>query len=379
MNDYIYLDNAATSFPKPEPVILEVQRCIRNYCVNAGRSSHKKSAYVDERIYITREVLSSLFAISDPQRIAFTNNTTTALNFALKGILKRGDHLIISSMEHNSVLRPAHSLLKNGISYSIAKADADGEVHFENIKPLIRKNTKMVAIIHTSNVTGKINNITKIGEELKKRNIIFLVDAAQSAGIVDIDVNKSNIDVLCFPGHKGLYGPTGTGGIYVSEKINILPIIEGGTGSMSESRLQPLEMPDLLESGTPNVIGISALCEGVKFVKQHEKEILQHEQYLGKILADNMKNIKNVTVLGRKNDNNTGVVGLSIANKPPAEVAYLLDKNFNIATRAGFHCSSLAAETLNIKNTGSLRFSVGFFNTRADIEKASYAMKKILS
>lgn len=379
MNDLIYLDNAATSFPKPESVIRETQRCIRHYCVNAGRSSHKKSSYVNERIYLARDNIATLFGITDTQRIAFTPNTTFALNFALKGVLKKGDHLIISSMEHNSMLRPAHALLKQGITYSVAKANNDSEVTFENIKPLIKSNTKMVAIIHVSNVTGKINDITKIGEELKKRNIIFLVDAAQSAGIVPIDVRKSNINILCFPGHKGLFGPTGTGGIYVSEKTNISPIIQGGTGSMSESRFQPDEMPDLLESGTPNVLGISALCEGVKFADRYKSEILEHEIYLSDILCNNLRNINGLQILGRDTQNNTGVIAVKLFNRPPAEIAYLLDKNYNIATRAGFHCSSLAAETLNVKENGTLRFSIGFFNTKNDIEKTSYAMHKILN
>lgn len=379
MSKVIYLDNAATSFPKPEAVIAETTRCISNYCVNAGRSSHRKSSYVNERIFQTREALAKLFNISNPERISFTLNTTMSLNFALKGTLKSGDHLVISSMEHNSVLRPAHSLNSNGVSYSIAKASKNGIITFDDIKPNLRKNTKLVTIIHVSNVTGGINDITSIGKELKKRNILFAVDAAQSAGILPIDVEESCIDILCFPGHKGLFGPTGTGGIYVSEKVKISPLFEGGTGSMSESMQHPSIMPDLLESGTQNVLGISALYEGVNFVLKHNSEIFPHEKFLADAFESNMRNLKNVEVIGRSGGNNTGILALKTQNKPPAEVSYLLDKYYYIATRAGFHCSPLAAETLGVKDTGTLRFSIGFFNRKKDIEYASLAMKKILS
>lgn len=379
MNKVIYLDNAATSFPKPESVAVECQRCINNYCVNAGRSSHRKSVYVNERIFSAREAIATLFGIANPERIAFTMNTTQALNTGLLGTLKKGDHLIISNMEHNSILRPANYLAKNGVFCSFAKADKNGEITFSAIKPLIRKNTKMVAMIHASNVTGRINNITEIGAELKKRNILFLVDAAQSAGVVPIDVNISSIDILCFPGHKGLLGPTGTGGIYVSENVKISPLMRGGTGSMSESREQPLQMPDLLESGTQNVLGISALLEGVKFVLGHKTEISESENFLADILADNLENIKGVTVLGRNGGKNTGIVGVKLSEKPPAEVSYLLDRDYYIATRAGFHCAPLAAKAFGAEKNGTLRFSVGFFNTRNDIDKASFALKKILS
>jgi len=379
MSDVIYLDNAATSFPKPDSVINEVNRCIREYCVNVGRSSHKKSSYATERVFKTREIIAELFNIPDPERIAFTLNTTQGLNMGIKGVLKRGDHLIISSMEHNSVFRPTHSLLNHGITYSVANGNKNGEISFSDILPHIRKNTKMVALTHASNVTGRLNNIFDIGKELKKRNIVFLVDAAQSAGIVDIDCIESNIDILCFPGHKGLLGPSGTGGIYVSNKIAISPLLHGGTGSMSESRIQPEVFPDLLESGTPNILGISALYEGVRFVLNHKNEIHSYEAYLSDILADNMLNLPGVDVLGRAGGENTGIVGLKLLNRSPSEISYLLDHDFAVATRAGFHCCPLAAKTLGVEKNGSLRFSVGFFNSREDIDAASLAMKKILS
>lgn len=378
MSKIIYLDNAASSFPKPAEVIKETERCLRDYCVNVGRSAHQLGTIAAERIFKTREAVSELFNIKNPERIAFTLNTTMGLNMGLKGVLKRGDHLIISSMEHNSISRPAHSLMSEGVELSIAKADKNGEITFKNIKPLIRPNTKMVSLIHASNVTGQVNNISDIGRELKKYNIVFMVDAAQSAGIIPIDVRNAFIDILCFPGHKGLYGPSGTGGIYVSEKTSVSPIIQGGTGSMSESTQQPGIFPDILESGTPNVPGISALCEGVNFVINHQKEILEHETYISNILVENLSEIPGVKILGRNGNENTGIVGVNLLHRSPSEVAYLLDKDYNIAARAGFHCSPLSAKTLGLQKNGSLRFSVGFFNTLKDIDAASCAMKKIL-
>ncbi|MBQ7718680.1 MAG: aminotransferase class V-fold PLP-dependent enzyme [Clostridia bacterium] len=375
----IYLDNAATSFPKPQSVEKAAARCMAGYCVNAGRSSHRLSRMADEKIFTAREELCSLFGINTPEQISFTYNTTYALNIGMKGVLKRGDHLIISSMEHNSVLRPAVSLSSAGVELSIAQADKNGEIVWKNIAPLIKPNTKMVALIHASNVTGRVNNIREIGLNLRKKGIIFLVDAAQSAGIVPINVKYDFIDILCFPGHKGLLGPSGTGGIYVSEKVNIKPYIQGGTGSMSESRFQPDFMPDMLESGTPNVCGIAALSEGVKFVRNNIKEIAEHESTLADELAEKLATLKGVRLLGRGGGKNTGIVGIALDGIPPAEAAYYLDRDYGIATRAGFHCSSLAAKTLETEKDGSLRFSFGPFNKRQDVEKASVAMMNILS
>lgn len=378
MSKTIYLDNAATSFPKPPGVMKEIQSCIKNYCVNTGRSSHEKSRLADEKIFVTRELLADLFGIDNPEQIAFTLNATSAINQGLKGTLKRGDHLIISSMEHNSVLRPAAALKSQGIELDIAPANKNGEVCLDSVLPFIKENTKMVAMLHASNVTGRVNDIRSIGKELQKRKIIFLVDSAQSAGIVPINVRRDCIDILCFPGHKGLLGPTGTGGIYVSPHLEIRPIIEGGTGSQSESISQPSVMPDLLESGTPNVLGISALAEGVKFVISHGSELLEHENMLADRLTEKLSNMEGASVLGRQGGVNTGIVGVRLKGVSPAAAAFYLDRDYNIAVRAGFHCAYLAAKTLGITKDGSLRFSFGCFNTKSDVEKAADAMSKIL-
>lgn len=379
MNKCIYLDNAATSFPKPEAVLQEAERCIRHFCVSTGRSSHRKSRYANETVFAAREAAADLFSAENPERIAFTLNTTAALNQGLYGSLKSGDKLVISSMEHNSVARPAARLRSRGVDVRIAKADENGKVTFKSIEPHLRSDTKMVAVLHASNVTGGVNDIEEIGRELKKRGILFLVDAAQSAGCVSIDVKKQNIDILCFPGHKGLLGPPGTGGIYVAEGIKLTPLMQGGTGSMSESMAQPDEMPDLLESGTPNILGIACLLKSVRFVKSHFSEISKHEKYLSDLLSDNLQNIKGATVLGRDGGENTGIVGVKLDGIAPAAAAFYLDRDYGIATRAGFHCSYLAAKTLGVENEGTLRFSVGPFNTKKDIDTASFAMMKIMS
>lgn len=379
MNRVIYLDNAATSFPKPPSVEREVGKCIRRYCVSTGRGSHKKSRFADEKMYETRERIAALFNIENPARIAFTLNTTQGINEGLYGTLNPGDELIISSMEHNSVLRPAAALEKKGIQLKRAAAGQNGRMTFEAIEPLLTDSTKMVAMLHASNVTGTVNEIRAIGRELKKRGIIFLVDAAQTAGSIPIDVRKDCIDILCFPGHKGLLGPAGTGGIYVREGVPMVSLMQGGTGSVSESPNQPSDMPELLESGTQNILGIAGLCEGVRFVSDNAAQIRENEEYLSSMLAENLAGLKGVSILGRDGGQNTGIVGVKLDSMSPAEAAYYLDRDFSVAVRAGFHCAYLASKTLGCKKNGTLRFSVGPFNTKKDIEKASSAMFKIIS
>jgi len=379
MSNVCYLDNAATSFPKPAEVIKGCSECLHNFCVNPGRGAHRKSLYASSVIYSCREELCYLFGIDNPERIAFTMNTTQSINFALKGVLKTGDHVIISAMEHNSVLRPLHALSKFGTEYDIAPTNKTGDITFEEIKPFIKPNTKLVCMMHASNVTGRVFDIESIGKNLKKKNILFMVDAAQSAGKKTIDVKKMNIDILCFPGHKGLFSPTGCGGVYISEGVNINSVIEGGTGSFSESRNQPSQMPDILESGTQNILGISGFYEGVKFVRKHFDEICEKEHFLTKRLKDNIKNIHEADIIDENCGENCGIISITSKIKTPAEIAYLLDRDFYVACRAGFHCCPLAAKTLKVTNGGTLRFSPGFFNTKNDIDKASFALKKILS
>ena len=374
----IYFDNAATSWPKPEEVYREVEKVLRN-CGNPGRGGHKMALESGRVIFEARQEICSIFNIKDPMRVVFTSNTTEALNIALKGILKEGDHVITSSMEHNSMIRPLMALKEKGIEVTIVKANEEGKIDPEDIKEAITTKTKMIAITHASNVTGTIMPIEEIGNIAREMNLIFLVDAAQTAGILPIDVEKQNIDLLAFPGHKGLYGPQGTGGLYVRKSIEILPLEEGGTGSKSESMYQPDLMPDKLESGTPNTPGIAGLKEGVKFVKSVGiKNIYQQEKRLTKILIEGLKEIKGVKIYGpQKVEERVGVVSITLKDSDVGEISYILDRDFDIATRAGLHCAPLAHSTIGTLKTGTLRFGIGYFNTEEEVEKAIKAIEII--
>jgi len=374
----IYFDNAATSWPKPEEVYREVEKVLRN-CGNPGRGGHKMALESGRVIFEARQEICSIFNIKDPMRVVFTSNTTEALNIALKGILKEGDHVITSSMEHNSMIRPLMALKEKGIEVTIVKANEEGKIDPEDIKEAITKKTKMIAITHASNVTGTIMPIEEIGNIAREMNLIFLVDAAQTVGVLPIDVEKQNIDLLAFPGHKGLYGPQGTGGLYVRKSIEILPLEEGGTGSKSESMYQPDLMPDKLESGTPNTPGIAGLKEGVKFVKSVGiKNIYQQEKRLTKILIEGLKEIKGVKIYGpQKVEERVGVVSITLKDSDVGEISYILDRDFDIATRAGLHCAPLAHSTIGTLKTGTLRFGIGYFNTEEEVEKAVKAIEII--
>ncbi len=375
----IYLDNGATSFPKPRIVHEEYERCMRYYAANAGRGAHKRSIMAAEKLWETREALGTLFSIKTPERIVFTPNCTMGLNMGLYGILKSGDDLVISNMEHNSVYRPAMALSQKGVRTLFAAADREGIVTPESVIRQITPRTRLVCILHASNVSGSINPIRQIGQVLRRRGILFMVDAAQTAGCVPIDVEADSIDILAFPGHKGLLGPQGTGGLYVRKGIDIRPILAGGTGSESESAFQPTFLPDRLESGTQNLPGIAGLCGGVQYVlSQGVDAIGMHERRLCGLFIDRIKEIEGVRILGPQNiEKRAGIVSVSLADHDPMVVAQKLDKLYDIATRAGLHCAPLAAKTLGLQN-GSLRFSPGIFNTEKDMDYAARALISIL-
>lgn len=375
----IYLDNAATTYPKPFETLIEHDECMRRYAGNAGRGGHSMSIRASEKIYETRELLGDVFNISSPDTIAFTLNATMSINMGLKGVLSDGDNVIITSMEHNSVYRPLVELAKKGVTTTVVDTDSLGFVSPGDIENKITEQTKLICVTHASNVTGAVNNITEIGGLARRKNVLFMVDAAQSAGSVDIDVERDNIDILAFPGHKGLLGLQGTGGIYVKEGINIKTIIEGGTGSQSESPYQPLYMPDRIESGTVNLPGIASLYGGLTYIlKRGVKSIADHEKNLAAILYEKLSYNNKVKILSPPPDKNgAGIVAVRLDNMDSAKVAHLLDKNYKIAVRAGFHCSFLAAKTLKILDGGCVRFSVGPFNMINDITKAAEAISDI--
>lgn len=375
----IYLDNAATSWPKPDKVCTEMVNCIKEYGANPGRSGHKMAIVASEKIYECRENLCTLFNISNPLNVSFTCNTTEALNIGIKGVLQPGDHVIITSMEHNSVLRPIKKLESSGIKVSIVEADEDGKVNLLDIVRQIRYQTKLIVTTHASNVNGTVMPIEEIGQIARKHNIIYMVDAAQTAGVLPIDVEKMNIDILAFPGHKGLLGPQGTGGLYIREGLILQTLKEGGTGSMSENLYQPELVPDRYESGTLNTPGIAALNEGIKYIlKTGINSIAEHERELTGYMLEGLYNMKMIKVYGLKDlDGRIGVISINISGKDCVDVCNELDEKYDIAARGGLHCSYLAHRTMDTLETGTVRFSIGWFNSKTDINNALQAIYRI--
>lgn len=354
---------------------------MKEYGANPGRSGHKLALKAGRAIYETRELLSEFFNIKDPMRIIFTSNATDGLNLGIKGFLKSGDHVITTSMEHNSVLRPLKALEKIGVKTTIIQCDERGILKVHNIEEAINQNTKLIVTTHASNLTGTIFPIKEIGEVAKKHNLVYMVDAAQTAGVYNIDVIDMNIDMLVFPGHKSLLGPQGTGGIYIKEGIEITNIKEGGTGSQSNSLVQPDIYPDKLESGTLNMPGIVGLGAGLKYIIDRGIEnIREHEKSLTKLFIDGLREIKNVKIYGPCNvEQQAPVISINIGEEDSSEVSYILDQVFDIAVRPGLHCAPLAHKTIGCYEQGCIRFSIGPFNTVGDIEIALEAVKKISS
>ncbi len=371
----IYLDHAATTFKKPPSVYQAVYDTMVKHGANAGRGGYGAVAHANELLYETKVNLANLFHVKNPERIAFSYNTTHALNMGIKGVLSYGDHVILSSMEHNSVLRPVKALEKRlRVSYSLLRANEKGELNVEDLEKLIQPNTKLIVLTHSSNVTGNITDIYKAAEIAHKHNILFMVDAAQSAGTLDI--NASKLDILAFPGHKGLMGPMGTGGIYVREELMLNTIIEGGTGSLSESMYQPEMMPDRLESGTQNVPAIAGLNAAVKFISEIGTDaIYAHEKMLLKRFEERVLEIPGVNVYG--GEQKTAICAMNLGDFDCVTLATLLNDRYNISVRAGLHCAILAHQTLHTERTGCVRFSFGFFNTPYEVDKAVNALYEI--
>ena len=375
----VYLDNAATSWPKPDSVCRAMIECIKKYGANPGRSGHRMAMKASEKVFECRENLAMLFGIADPLRITFTANATVAINLAVKGLLVPGDHVIFSSMEHNSVIRPLKKLEASGVELSIIKADPSGKVDTEDIAKSIKRNTRLIIITHASNVTGTVNDVEPIGRLAKEHEIVFMVDASQTAGKYPVDVGLMNVDLLVFPGHKSLLGPQGTGGLYVREGIILDTLKEGGTGSFSESLSQPDISPDRYESGTLNTPGIAGWNEGIKYILETGIDsIRNHEQYLEKYMLEGLCEIKKVKVYGSGDpEHRIGVISITIDGKDCNEVCRELDERYDIAARGGLHCAYLAHETIGTQNTGTVRFSIGYFNTIKDIDQALTAVKII--
>lgn len=376
----IYFDNAATTYPKPEDVYQAVNKCMREYCANPGRSGHKLSMEAGRVILEARELLAELFGAKKSENIIFGLNATDALNAAIKGIVKQGDHIITTSMEHNSVLRPLKQLENIGVETTIIKCSELGELSLVELEANIKSNTKVIVTTHASNVTGTIMPIKEIGEIAKRNNLIYIIDAAQTAGIYKINVSEINVDMLIFTGHKGLMGPQGVGGFYIKEGIALRQMREGGTGSMSESLIQPEILPDKYESGTPNTPGLAGLAAGLRFIKKVGIDnIKHHEEELTSYFMKQLAKIDDIVVYGLEDiKRHAPVVSLNIKNRPSSEVSFLLDSQFDIATRPGLHCAPLAHQTIGTKERGAVRFSFGYFNTIDEIDKALVALKSIV-
>lgn len=377
----IYLDNAATSYPKPNRVIEEMNRCMREFCANPGRGGHKMSIESGKAVIEAREALGSFFNFDNPLQLCFTKNATEALNIAIKGCLKPGDHAITTCMEHNSVLRPLKALERDiGIELTIIEGDEFGEIDPEDIKKNIRTNTRLIACTLSSNVNGIIMPVKEIGELAAEKGVLFLVDGSQGAGSIHIDVNKIKADMLAFPGHKGLLGPQGTGGLYVREGLDLRPLMEGGTGSVSENPFQPDFMPDILESGTLNTPGIIGLRYGIEFIGSFGlKNIQAYKHMLTQRLLEGIKEIKGIKLYSRTEmEKNSGIAAINLPDTESTEVSYILDKDHNIATRPGLHCAPLAHEKLGTKKIGIVRISVGCFNTLEEIDTTLEALRKIV-
>ncbi|WP_346877015.1 aminotransferase class V-fold PLP-dependent enzyme [Clostridium sp. UBA5712] len=374
----IYLDNAATSFPKPPVVYEEMLNCMKNYCANPGRGSHDMSVKSALKIMETRVGICELFNIPSPLNLIFTSNATEALNISIKGALKRGDHVISTVIEHNSVLRPLHSLNEGGVEITLVGVDKAGYVNFKDIKKEIKGSTKMIIINHASNVLGTIQDIESIGRLSKENGIIFMVDVSQSAGVIPIDVENNHIDLLAFPGHKGLLGPQGTGGLFIRDGIKLRNFKEGGTGSNSHFMVQPDFIPDQFESGTLNTPGIAGLCEGIKFIKRIGIDnIRKCEEELTGYLLEEIKKLSYVKIYGSDSKKQrSAVISLNIDGIDASIVGEQLNEN-EIALRTGYHCAPLIHGVIGTEYAGTVRVSPGYFNTFEDIEKLVEAIKMI--
>ena len=380
--DYIYLDNASTSFPKAPNVASAMADYITNRGININRGSYALAYDVEDIIYTTRQRLNTLFNGHDSSHVIFTQNVTMSLNIVIKGLLKAGDHVLVSSMEHNAVMRPLTQLLDKDITFDTIPCDSTGYIQMESIEPLIRPNTVALIINHASNVCGTIQPLESIGPICKAHNLQFIVDAAQTAGVIPIDVKACHIDALCFTGHKGLLGPQGIGGIILTKEMaqTLVPLIAGGTGSFSHLETMPTHMPDAFEAGTLNLPGIIGLNEGLSYIESQRMEnIHNHELALTQAFLEGLQSIDVVNIIGKQDiQDRTAVVSITIDSMDPASIAYELESTYHIMTRVGLHCAPRAHQTLGTYPEGTVRFSFGYANTHKDVETALSALHRIL-
>ena len=382
----IYLDQASTTYPKPECVAAAVYEYMTGNGSNINRGCYENAYDTEDIVLETRELLCELFDGPDCKNVIFTKNVTESLNIVLKGFLKPGDHILTSSMEHNAVMRPLRQLGNEGVSFDRIPCDKEGTLLIEEMESLLKKNTKAVVMMHASNVCGTLLPLKEAGAFCKEHGLKFIVDCAQSAGVFPISMREMHIDALCFTGHKGLYGPQGIGGFILQEEMieQITPLLSGGTGSISHTEKIPKFMPDRFEPGTMNLPGIFGLHAALEWLAEtgmeniHYKEKTLTELFLKKIKELDISEEK-ISIIGKENvDERTAVVSIQTPERDVSEVAYLLDKNYGIMTRVGLHCAPSAHKTLGTYPAGTIRFSFGYFNTEEEVLLAVKALEEIL-
>ena len=374
----IYFDNAATTIRKPECVVQAVTEAMWSQG-NSGRGIHSGALSASRIIYDTREALAQLFGAESPERIAFTANSTQALNTAIKGVLKPGNHVITTALEHNSVLRPLYEMENRGVELTILPADSHGNICYEDIEKEIKPNTKAIVTTHGSNLTGNLLDISRIGEMANRHGLIYIVDASQTAGVFDIDVQQMHIDILCFTGHKGLLGPQGTGGIYVREGVAVRPLLSGGSGVQTYLRSHPPQMPTALEAGTLNGHGVAGLGAAVRYLQETGVSAIRaKEQELMWMFYTQVREIPGIRVCGDfSSRNRCAIVSLNIWDYDSGEVSGALFEQYGIATRPGAHCAPLMHKALGTVEQGAVRFSFSHYNTKEEITIAVAALREL--
>ena len=374
----IYLDNAATTMKKPPAVVTAVTEALCSMG-NAGRGGHDASLDASRVIFNARQKIAELFNGESPRQIVFTANSTESLNITIKGILEPGDHVITTALEHNSVLRPLYEMEDRGVELTVIGSNLTGCIDYADFEKNIRDNTKAIVCTHGSNLTGNMLDIKRIGAIARAHDLIFVVDASQTAGVFDIDVQEMNIDILCFTGHKGMLGPQGTGGMYVREGVHVKPLLSGGSGVQTYSRNHPVEMPTALEAGTINAHGLAGLSAAVDYlnetgldeVRRIEKELMTH-------FYEGVKDVPGVKIYG---DFTAGercaIVTLNIWDYDSSEVSDALYMHFGISTRPGAHCAPLMHQALGTVDQGAVRFSFSHYNTMEEVDAAINAVKEL--
>ncbi|MDP3097161.1 MAG: aminotransferase class V-fold PLP-dependent enzyme [Syntrophales bacterium] len=379
----IYLDQAATSWPKPPEVLKAMTDVLENAGGNPGRSGHRLSIAAARIIYDTREEISRFFGVSDPLRVIFTGNATHAINLALKGILKPGDHVITSSMEHNAVMRPLRNLEKRGIRLSIVPCASNGTLDAKDIGGMVASDTRLVVMAHASNVVGTLLPVAEVAAIVHQAGALLLVDVAQTAGIIPMDMTAMGIDLLAFTGHKELQGPPGIGGLVIADHIDIAqidPLICGGTGSRSESEEQPDDLPDKFESGTANLAGIAGLGAGLRWLKDRGiEEICAHLKTLSRMLIDGLSAFPEVKIYGTLDPaRSIAVVSFTVAGRHVSEIGFRLDEEYGVLSRVGLHCAPAAHKTIGSFPEGTVRLAPGVFTTTEDIRLAIRAIGRVI-